>query len=125
MINTSSSGDYGKTITYLGKLESGDVFKQLDKYAELGIIALARATPVDSGETAHSWYAKISSAGNRHKIEWFNSHNDGGAPVAVLIQYGHGTGTGGYVAGRDFINPAMRSIFDKAIDDIWRQVKNG
>ena len=125
MIKASASGDFGDTIGYLEKMQSGDVFKDLTKYGEMGITALARATPVDTGETAHSWGARVGAVGNLYFIEWFNTHNDGGPPVAILIQYGHGTGTGGYVAGRDFINPAMRPVFDKIVDDVWGKVKRG
>ena len=125
MISTSTSGDFGETTASLEKLAGGDVFKDLARFAEMGISALARATPVDTGETAHSWGAKVGSAGGLDFIEWYNTHEDGGPPVAILIQYGHGTGTGGYVAGRDYVNPAMRPVFDKIVDEIWKQVKNG
>lgn len=125
MIKASASGDFGDTISYLEKMQSGDVFRDLTKYGEWGVIALAQATPRDSGETAQSWRARVGAVGNLYFIEWFNTHNDGGPPVAILIQYGHGTGTGGYVAGRDFINPAMRPVFDKIVNEIWGKVKNG
>lgn len=125
MIKLSAAGDFGDTIGYLEKMQSGDVFKDLTKYGEMGVAALARSTPVDSGETARSWSARVGAAGNLYFIEWYNTHADGGPPVAILIQYGHGTGTGGYVAGRDFINPAMRPVFDKIVADVWGKVKNG
>lgn len=125
MIKASASGDYGRTISSLQKMESGDVFKNLTRFGEMGVSALARATPVDSGETAQSWSADVGSAGSFYYIEWSNSHRDGGPPVAILIQYGHGTGTGGYVAGRDYINPAMRPVFDKITNEIWKQVTSG
>jgi len=125
MLKVSSTGDYGKTIASLERAKSGVIFKDLARFAEMGITALAQATPVDSGETAHSWRARTGRAGNTYFIEWYNTHADGGPPVAILIQYGHGTGTGGYVAGRDYINPTMRPVFDKITDEIWKQVKNG
>ena len=125
MIKASASGDFGDTIGYLEKMQSGDALKDLTKYGEMGVTALARATPVDTGETAHSWGARVGNVGGLYFIEWFNTAEDGGPPIAILIQYGHGTGTGGYVAGRDFINPAMRPVFDKIVDDVWGKVKRG
>ena len=125
MISASASGDFGETIGYLEKMQAGDAFKNLSGFAEMGINALAQATPVETGETAHSWGARIGAKGNFYFIEWFNTAEDGGPPIAILIQYGHGTGTGGYVAPRDFINPAMRPVFDKIVDEIWKKVKNG
>lgn len=125
MISTSSSGDYGGIIGSLTKLQDGDQFRDLAGFAEMGIAALARATPVESGETARSWYANVGMVRGRYFIDWGNTHEDGGPPVAVLIQYGHGTGTGGYVAGRDYINPAMRPVFNKIVDDVWEKVKDG
>jgi len=125
MIKASTSGDFGNTIAYLEKMKSGDQFKDLRHYADMGVTALARATPVETGETAHSWYAVVGQVGNLYFIEWHNSHKVGKVPIVILIQYGHGTGTGGYVAGRDFINPVMRPLFDTIIDEIWEKVKNG
>jgi hypothetical protein len=125
VITVTSTKSSGKTESFLEAMIRGDPFKDLARFADMGIKALAQATPVDSGETAHSWHARTGLAGNTYFIEWYNTHSDGGPPVAVLIQYGHGTGTGGYVAGRDYINPAMRPVFDKIVAEIWKQVKNG
>jgi len=86
------------------------------------VTALAAATPVESGETAKAWSYKIVKQGRSHSIEWHNSHVEGGSPIAILLQYGHGTGTGGYVQGRDFINPAIQPIFDQIAADIWKVV---
>ena len=96
---------------------------KLHAYANLGVAALSTATPVDSGATAASWGYQIHRSGDRVKIEWTNDNvTKTGIPIAVLIQYGHGTGTGGYVQGRDFINPAMRPVFDAIANGIWMEV---
>jgi hypothetical protein len=88
----------------------------------MGVAALSNATPVETGETANAWYYKIVRRKGYYSIRWYNSHIEDGMPIAVLLQYGHGTGTGGYVQGRDYINPAIRPIFDQMINDFWREV---
>ncbi len=122
MISIKSEGSFSKTMKFLSFMESGDAFNNLDSYGMRGVDALSNATPIESGETAHSWGYKTSGSKGKFKIEWFNSHTNDGKNIAILIQYGHGTGTGGYVQGRDYINPAMRPIFDKIVEDIWREV---
>jgi hypothetical protein len=94
----------------------------LNKYGKEGVAVLSAATPVDSGETADSWDYEIYTSKNFCKISWTNSHIIHNVPIAVIIQYGHGTGTGGYVQGRDYINPAIRPIFDKIAKEIWAEV---
>jgi len=94
----------------------------LSKYAEEGKAALASATPTDSGETASSWDYIITIKSGRAKITWTNSNDANGIPVAVLIQYGHATRNGGYVQGRDYINPAIKPIFDKIANELWKGV---
>jgi hypothetical protein len=89
----------------------------------MGVNALANSTPVETGLTARSWQYRIVKDRRGPTIEWYNTNQVNGTPVAILIQYGHGTGTGGYVAGRDYINPAMRPIFDTIADEVWRRVK--
>ena len=96
----------------------------LNKYGRKGVAALRAATPIDSGETAESWGYKIWSFRKSFKITWTNSNINDGVPIAIIIQYGHATGTGGYVQGKDYINPALKSIFDKLADDVWREVTN-
>ena len=115
----TSTGDFKKTEAWLSKLQGPELLKGLDKYGRMGVDALAKATPIDEGDTRGSWSYKISDT----SIEWYNSHVNAGANIAVLIQYGHGTGTGGYVAGRDYINPAMRPIFDKIASEIGKKVR--
>ncbi len=91
----------------------------------MGVDALSRATPVETSLTASSWNYLVSKDSRGSGISWNNTNmTAGGTPVAILIQYGHGTGTGGYVAGIDFINPAMSPIFDKIVDDLWKEVRS-
>ena len=106
-------------------MKSGKPYSNLGSYASMGANALARATPRETGETADHWRGSVTHGGGKHTINWFNDHKEGGAPVALLIQYGHGTGTGGYVPGFDYINPAIRPIQDQAVNDVWKQVTNG
>lgn len=123
MFSVSSTGTPGKTEAYLAKIRNGNILAQLDQYGRMGVAALSNATPVESGATAHSWYYKVARSGGSFTIEWHNSHvTEDGVPIAILLQYGHGTGTGGYVAGRDFINPAMRPVMDQIAAEVWKVV---
>ena len=93
----------------------------LDKYGRQGVAALQMYTPKDSGETANSWKYEIFNLG----IAWSNTNVTGnGTPVAILLQYGHGTKNGGYVQGRDYINPALQPIFNEIADNCWKEVEN-
>ncbi|QFG09131.1 hypothetical protein PBI_SPORTO_23 [Arthrobacter phage Sporto] len=121
-ISFSQKGSFTKTENFLTKMSRGEIFTLLEGYAREGVAALAAATPVDSGETAASWSYKITRSPGRTTITWTNSHVVNGAPVAIMLQYGHGTGTGGYVQGRDFINPAIKPVFDKIADRTWKAV---
>lgn len=125
MFSMSSSGDSNKMQNSLRKILRGDIFADLDKYGQMGVEALAKATPVRSGLTSQSWGYRVIRSRRNPGIEWFSSSLDtaGGTPVAILIQYGHATGTGGYVPGIDFINPVMKPIFDQIVDDVWERVK--
>lgn len=125
MISRSSSGSFAKTTKFLEMLQSGKIFRNLDKHGRAGVDALSRATPLETGKAASSWGYTISQSNSKVTITWFNTNVEGGVNVAVILQYGHGTGTGGYVAGRDYINPAIRPVFDRILDDVWRQVTNG
>lgn len=106
----------------LQKLSKGDVTSVLEKYGRVGAEALAQNTPKDTGRTASSWTFEVSNTKNGQSIEWFNSHINDGVNIAVIIQYGHGTGTGGYVRGIDYINPAMRPVFEQIKSDILKEV---
>lgn len=127
MISVTSSGSFDKTTKFLEHLQSGRIFQSLDHYGQVGVDALSSATPVDTGETAHSWKYTVAHSAGRYSISWYNTHREGNGfvNIAVILQYGHGTGTGGWVEGRDYINPAMRPIFDKIVADVWREVQNG
>ena len=122
MISFKQKGDFSKTFRYLGKMPEAIRLKDLDRFGREGVAALASATPVESGHTANSWYYEIHRAKESVKISFHNSNIQNGVPIAIILQYGHGTGTGGWVEGRDYINPAIRPIFDKIANNAWREV---
>jgi hypothetical protein len=122
MVNFTVTGDFSKTERFLMFIRSGRMYSFLEGQAQKGVAALAAATPVDTGLTAASWSYEIQRSPGGAKITWTNSNTEGGFPVAIKLQMGHGTGTGGYVQGRDYINPAIRPIFDQIADDVWRAV---
>lgn len=122
MISITHKGDFSKTDKFLERLKRRDMFKRLDACCRDGVVALERATPVDTGKTAGSWSYEIRIGGDEVTIHWTNSNVVDGFNVAMGLQYGHGTGTGGYVRGTDYINPAMRPVFDKIAEDVWREV---
>jgi hypothetical protein len=124
MIGITSTGDFKKTDDFLKRLQRRDPYSGLARYGEMGVEALSRATPLDSSLTANSWNYRIIK-GKRPGIEWYNTNVVNGTPVVILLQYGHATGTGGYVSGRDFINPAIKPIFDKIANDVWKKVRYG
>ena len=121
-ISFTQKGSFNNTEKYLRRLKQADLFAVLNKYGSMGVNALSNATPADSGQTAGSWSYTIQQRKGYYSIRWHNSNNVNGIPIAVLIQYGHGTGTGGYVQGRDYINPAIRPIFDQMANEAWREV---
>lgn len=121
-ITFSHKGDFEKTTSFLKKAKEADFYKHMEQYAQLGVEALREATPIDTGETANSWDYDLKVTKNEAQITWTNSNTNKGENIAILIQYGHGTGTGGYVMGQDYINPAMRSVFEKIIEEIWKEV---
>lgn len=122
MITFKQKGDFSKVTRYFERLKELMHFGILDKYGKMGVDALASATPMDSGETAGSWYYEIENKRGSASIIFLNSHVNEGVPIAIILQYGHGTGTGGYVQGRDYINPAIQPMFDMIADDIWKEV---
>lgn len=124
MIGIKSSGSFANIEAFFKHVINGRLFSDLNHYGRMGVDALSQATPVNSGETARSWDYKITNNQKRIGIEWFNTHVNDGANIAILIQYGHATGTGGYVAGQDYINPAIRPVFDQISDNIWKKVTN-
>lgn len=122
MVIVKQKGDFSKTEKFLNTISKKLYYRNLQKYAEQGVAALASATPIDSGTTANSWDYEIRQTKNSVSIYWTNSNVNKGVPIAVIIQYGHGTRNGGYVQGRDYINPAMRPIFDKIAENVWKEV---
>lgn len=123
MIKAQTKGDFSKTLNYLGKLKRGVSINTLKQYGEEGVKALASATPVDTGLTAKSWYYKIEETKDETTISFHNSNVQNGVLIAILLQYGHGTRNGGWVQGRDYINPVIQPLFDKLADDAWKEVK--
>lgn len=123
MISLRQKGDFAKLTSYLEKVKSTVRLSALDKYGRAGVAALASATPVDTGLTANSWYYKIENTNGSVKLSFHNSNIQNGVPIAIILQYGHGTRNGGWVEGRDYINPAVQPIFDQIARDVWREVK--
>lgn len=124
MFKLTTRGSFRNTQAFLGRMKSRQQFAVLHKYGPMGVAALAAATPAEEGQTAQSWYYEIIDKPGYFGIHWLNSNVEepGRIPVAVLIQYGHATGTGGLVQGLDYINPALRPIFDQMATDMWREV---
>ena len=121
MIRFRQKGDFSKLTRFLERAKEAVRLGDLDKYGREGVAALASATPVETGKTANSWYYEIKRQNGSVSIEFKNSNIKDGIPIAVILQYGHGTGTGGWVQGRDYINPAIQPIFDKIADDAWKE----
>jgi hypothetical protein len=121
-ISLSSSGSFDKTTAWLKKLQKLDIGQIAAKEAARGVQALAAATPKDSNKASSSWSYEIEKTASHVTIFWKNSDVENGFPVVIMLQYGHGTGTGGYVQGRDFINPAIRPIFDQIANTVWKAV---
>lgn len=124
MITFRQKGDFSKFNRYLERLKEAVKLGDLNKYGRQGVQALSSATPIESGETANSWYYKINRTKESVTITFHNSNIQNGVPIAIILQYGHGTGTGGYVEGRDYINPAIQPIFDRIAEDAWKEVTN-
>lgn len=122
MISVKCPGDFKKTFNFLERIKEALGKSDLNKFGELGVRELAHATPVDSGRTADSWKYEIEHDDGRTVINWYNENVNDGVYIAVILQYGHGTGTGGYVQGKDYINPAMRDVFKKIADEAWEEV---
>lgn len=118
----SQKGDFSKTWRFLKRLREKRFYDKVAQYGQMGVDALRDATPKDTGLTADSWGYEIHKTNNSLTISWTNSNNNHGVYIAVLIQYGHATRNGGFVQGRDYINPAMRPIFDKIASELWMEV---
>lgn len=122
MISFRQKGDFSKLTRFLEKAKETVKIGELDRYGREGVVALSSATPVDSGLTASSWYYEIKRENGSVTISFHNSNIVKGVPIAIILQYGHGTRNGGWVEGRDYINPAIQPIFDKIADNAWKEV---
>ena len=122
MISFRQKGDFSKLTHFLERAKESVRIGDLDKYGREGVAALSSATPIDSGETANSWSYEITNKDGSATITFKNSNIQNGVPIAIILQYGHGTRNGGWVQGRDYINPAIRPIFDEIVNNAWREV---
>lgn len=122
MITFKHEGNFNKTDKFLRRVSLSNYLSIFDKYGKEGVSVLSEATPKDSGETANSWDYKVRRSQKGVSITWTNSNVADGVPIAIILQYGHGTRNGGYVQGRDYINPVLRPVFDRITNDIWREV---
>lgn len=122
MVTFKQKGDFSKLTRYLEKAKEAARVGILDRYGREGVKALESATPVDSGLTASSWRYEIEHTNGRATLSFLNSNVRDGVPIAVIIQYGHATGNGGWVEGRDYINPVVRPLFDKIANEAWKEV---
>lgn len=124
MITLNQRGSFKNVEKFLSKATKSEYLRLLDQYGKAGVAALSEATPVDSGLTASSWGYTVSIKQNSYSVTWTNSNIQNGVPIAIILQYGHGTKNGGYVVGRDYINPAIQPIFDKLAKQAWQEVIN-
>lgn len=121
-ITFSTKGNFSKTTTYFNKLKKIQIEAILNRYGSQGVDALSAVTPQESGLASISWYYTVGVESDRYWIDFHNNNIEGGAPVVILLQYGHATRNGGYVVGRDFINPAVAPIFEAIKNDVWKEV---
>ena len=122
MIKIRQKGDYSKVTKYFERVKKGIDVRSLDKYGQQGVEALSSTTPVDTGLTARSWYYEIKQEKGVVRISFCNSNIQNGVPIAIILQYGHGTRNGGWVTGRDYINPAIQPVFDEITKNAWKEV---
>ncbi|BDE86993.1 hypothetical protein CE91St42_14510 [Oscillospiraceae bacterium] len=123
MITFRQKGDFSRLTRFMERAKEAVRLGDLNRYGRAGVAALASATPVDTGETAKSWRYEILNRDGMVRISFLNSNIQNGVPIAIILQYGHTTGNGGWVEGRDYINPAIRPIFDQIANEAWREVK--
>ena len=122
MISFNSKGDFKKTQSFLEKAKRLEIQSVLERYGSVGVSALSSATPVESGATASAWYYEVSIKRGAYTITFFNSNVNKGVPIAIILQYGHGTRNGGWVNGRDYINPSIQPVFDEIVEEAWKEV---
>lgn len=124
MVSFRHKGNFSDLTKYFEKVRKAACLSVLEKYGQEGVDALASATPKDSGKTASSWYYEVTRKGSTASIVFKNLNVNNGVPIAIILQYGHGTRNGGWVEGRDYINPAIQPVFDKIADAAWKEVTN-
>ena len=124
MIVISSKGNFQNTEKFLKRMNKGEIFRSLQKYGQEGVSALSSVTPTESGRTASSWDYEVRIRHGSASIVWKNTNTVKGTNIAIILQYGHGTGTGGYVQGRDYINPAIKPVMDRIANDVWKELTN-
>lgn len=122
MITITSKGDFAKTFNFLNSSKKLNINNIMDKYGKEGVSLLARNTPVDSGQTANSWTYKIEKTKGKTSLNWYNTNVIDGVNIAIILQYGHGTQNGGYVSGKDYINPALLPLFNRMTEELWKEV---
>ena len=122
MITLRQKGDFSKLTRFLERVKGAVRLSDLDKYGRQGVAALSSATPIDSGLTAECWYYEMENKKGSATITFYNSNVQNGVPIAIVLQYGHGTRNGGWVQGRDYINPAIQPIFDEIANEAWGEV---
>mgnify|MGYP001658160307 CR=1 FL=1 len=122
MIVISSKGNFQNTEKFLKRMSKGEIFRSLQKYGQEGVSALSSVTPTESGRTASSWDYEVRIRHGSASIVWKNTNTVKGTNIAIILQYGHGTGTGGYVQGRDYINPAIKPVMDRIANDVWKEL---
>lgn len=122
MIVISSKGNFQNTEKFLKRMSKGEIFRSLQKYGQEGVSALSSVTPTESGRTASSWDYEVRIRRGSASIVWKNTNTVKGTNIAIILQYGHGTGTGGYVQGRDYINPAIKPVMDRIANDVWKEL---
>jgi|SRR5215204_5022355 len=122
MISADVSGSFRKTESFLINLNRINILHIMDENGKLGVKVLSEATPIETRRAASSWGYEVGKRNNIYTITWTNSDIENGFPVVIMLQYGYGTGTGGYVQGRDFINPAIKPIFDRIANSVWKAV---
>lgn len=123
-LSAKNGGAFPKTRAKLERFAKGDIFTSLDHFGQEGAAALAAATPVETGQAANSWSYEVRKTSTSYEIVWRNNDMAGPTPVVILLQYGHGTGTGGYVQGRDFINPIIKPLFERIREDVRKAVRS-
>lgn len=122
MIVISSKGNFQNTEKFLKRMSKGEIFRSLQKYGQEGVSALSSVTPTESGRTASSWDYEVRIRHGSASIVWKNTNTVKGTNIAIILQYGHGTGMGGYVQGRDYINPAIKPVMDRIANDVWKEL---